>query len=249
MTSSSPRLRHPLNSRITPGERIGSVLLRGVGEKKMLIPGKGTYVRQGNLYSSLLGTLHAQEDTSTASDTTENIERWIISIEPEPKKILSQSSYSANSTTISPKIGDVILGRVTKVIRPTHATVDILAIVSEQPSTSSQPAMTTQPFIQPLHEAYSGTLRTNEIRPNSSLDIEISDCVRPSDILLARIHALGEKDYILSTVEAELGVIKAICESSGREMRAVSWKEMECVSTGVKEARKVAKPRVVKSEE
>lgn len=202
---------------------------------------------QGNLYSSLLGTLRILQDTSTSSETSDNIERWIISIEPEPKKIFSQSSYSANSTTICPQIGDVVLGRVTKVIRPTHATVDILAIVTEQPPTPTS-TKSTQPFIQPLHEAYSGTLRTNEIRPNSSLEIEISDCVRPSDILLARIHAMGEKDYILSTVEAELGVIKAICESSGREMRAISWKEMECVSTGVKEARKVAKPRVVKSD-
>ena len=40
-----PKLRHPLNSRVTPGERIGAVLVRGT-EKKMLVPGKGTYVRQ-----------------------------------------------------------------------------------------------------------------------------------------------------------------------------------------------------------
>jgi exosome complex component CSL4 len=121
------------------------------------------------------------------------------------------------------------------VIRPTHATVDILAIVSDTTSTQ----------LQPLYEAYSATLRVNELRPNSSLEVEISDCIRPSDIILARIHALGEKDYILSTVEAELGVIKAVCESSGKEMKAVSWKEMECTVTGVREARKVAKPKVV----
>lgn len=124
---------------------------------------------------------------------------------------------------------------MTKVIRPTHATVDILAIVSDTSSTQ----------LQPLYEAYSATLRTNELRPNSSLEVEISDCIRPSDIILAKIHALGEKDYILSTVEAELGVIKAVCESSGKEMKAVSWKEMECTVTGVREARKVAKPKVV----
>ena len=194
---------------------------------------------QGNLYSSLLGTLHAHQDTSTPSDS-DNIEKWIIQIKPEAKQNVSQFSYSANSSTICPKIGDVILGRITKVIRPTHATVDILAIVPEP----SNPTI-AQLFIQPLHEAYSATLRTNELRPNSSLEVEISDCIRPSDIILARIHALGEKDYILSTVEAELGVIRAICESSGKEMKAVSWKEMECVETGVREGRKVAKPKVV----
>lgn len=171
------------------------------------------------------------------SDTSDNVERWIISIKPQQKQNISQSSYAANSTSISPKIGDTVLGRVTKVIRPTHATVDILAIISDPAD--------AQPSLQPLYEAFSATLRTNELRPNSSLEIEISDCIRPSDIILARIHALGEKDYILSTVEAELGVIKAICESSGREMKAVSWKEMECVETGVREARKVAKPKVL----
>jgi exosome complex component CSL4 len=124
------------------------------------------------------------------------------------------------------------------VIRPTHATVDILAIVSD--TTNNK-----QPHLQPLYEVFSATLRTNEIRPNSSLEVEISDCIRPLDIVLARIHALGEKDYILSTVEAELGVIKAVCESSGKEMKAISWKEMECVETGVREGRKVAKPKVV----
>lgn len=189
-----------------------------------------TSLLQGNLYSSRLGTLQAQQDTSG-----ESIERWFISIKPEQKVNLSQSSYSANSTSICPKVGDIVLGRVTKVIRPTHATVDILAIVSDTSNTQ----------LQPLYEAYSATLRVNELRPNSSMEVEISDCIRPSDIILARIHALGEKDYILSTVEAELGVIKAVCESSGKEMKTVSWKEMECTVTGVREARKVAKPKVV----
>ena len=40
-----PKLRHLLDSLLTPGERIGSVQIRGA-EKKLLIAGKGTYVRQ-----------------------------------------------------------------------------------------------------------------------------------------------------------------------------------------------------------
>lgn len=42
----APKLRHPLNSLLTPGERIGSVNARGTAEKKVLVAGKGTYVRQ-----------------------------------------------------------------------------------------------------------------------------------------------------------------------------------------------------------
>ena len=187
---------------------------------------------KGNIYCSLLGYLQAQQVTSA----TEDVDKWIISIEPETKQDKSQSSYSANSTSLCPKIGDTVLGRITKVIRPSHATVDILAIISDTTKTHT---------LQPLYEPYSATLRTNELRPNSSLEVEISDCIRPSDIIIAKIHALGEKDYILTTVEAELGVIKAVCESSGKEMKAISWKEMECVETGLREARKVAKPKVV----
>ncbi|ACI64139.1 predicted protein [Thalassiosira pseudonana CCMP1335] len=232
----SPRLRHMLGAKISPGERLGNTLLSR--DKTTLIAGKGTYVRQGQLVASLLGTLCAHHQ----ADGDE--ERWIISIEPEQKKQRSQSSYVKNSSNICPQVGDVVLGRVTRVVRPSHAMVDIIAIVPEQTTTSNN----NTPFIQPLHEPYSGTLRQNEIRPNSSLEIEISECIRPSDVILARVHASGEKDYILTTAEAELGVIQAVCESSGREMVPVSWKEMECNVTGVKEGRKVAKPRqVVKS--
>ena len=41
-----PKLRHQLNSVLTPGERISSVNVRGTGEKKVLVAGNGTYVRQ-----------------------------------------------------------------------------------------------------------------------------------------------------------------------------------------------------------
>lgn len=54
---------------------------------------------------------------------------------------------------------------------------------------------------------------------------------------MARIHALGggeKNDYILSTAETELGVVKATCESSGYELQPISYKEMECPVTKVK---------------
>ena len=41
-----PKLRQQINSLVTPGERIGSVNARGIGEKLALIAGKGTYIRQ-----------------------------------------------------------------------------------------------------------------------------------------------------------------------------------------------------------
>ena len=64
---------------------------------------------------------------------------------------------------------------------------------------------------------------------------------------MARIHANGEREYILTTAEAELGVIQAICESSGCVMQPISWKEMICPVSKVKEGRKVAKPRQIRT--
>ena len=103
-------------------------------------------------------------------------------------------------------VGSLILGRVTRVVRPSYANVDIIAIVSSsdnnnQQQQQQQQQQTKQPYIIPFHEPFTGTLRQNEIKPQSAIELEISDCVRPGDVILARIHALGggEKDYILST--------------------------------------------------
>lgn len=47
-------------------------------------------------------------------------------------------------------------------------------------------------------------------------------------------------NYQLSTAENELGVVIAHSEH-GHSMVPVSWTEMQCVKTFIKEARKVAK--------
>ena len=66
---------------------------------------------------------------------------------------------------------------------------------------------------------------------------------RPGDVVLCRIVSLGDsRRYHLSTAEPELGVVRAICASSGVKMVPISWKEMQCPETKVKELRKCAKP-------
>lgn len=246
-TNSKLPLRHKLGTIVTPGDRLGSSLATR-NKNITLLSGKGTYIRQGHLYASLLGTLCAAKHNDGNNDGGE---KWIIHIDPEGSdggSLTSSSSYANNSTTATcPRVGMLVLGRVTRVVRPSHAMVDIVAIVPDDDDNddndNNKNKKSSSPFILPLHEPFSGTLRQNEIRPNSSLEIRIEECVRPGDILLARIHANGEKDFILTTAESELGVIQAICEGSGCEMVAISWKEMVCPVTKVKEGRKVAKPR------
>lgn len=260
----SPNLRYPIGTTVTPGDRLALVATKNM----TLFAGNGTYIRQGHLYASLLGTVCANATTTAATTTAtaaagagqeeecssrqENNISWIISIQP---------SHSTITGTTCPKVNMIILGRITRVILPTHAMVDIVAIVPDEnstsnndhhessmleaptsPSSSSSPPQ-PKPFIIPLIEPYSGILRQQDLRPKSSLEIRIDDCYQSGDVILARILANGERDYILSTAEAELGVIQAVCEKSGYRMQPVSWKEMRCPISLVKEGRKVAKPR------
>ena len=246
-TTQLPTLRHEIGATVTPGDRLGLA----ARNKTTLIAGKGTYLRQGHVYASLLGKLCAtKHQVVDNNDMEEDGDTWIISVESEKSlsSSINQSSYMNNSSTsICPEVGMLIVGRVTRVMRPTQASIDIVAIVPEDDINTNQSNKTTlttnQPSIIPLHEPFSGILRQNEIRPNSSLEVRIEECIHPGDVILARIHANGEREYILTTAEAELGVIQAICESSGCVMQPISWKEMICPVSKVKEGRKVAKPR------
>jgi exosome complex component CSL4 len=150
----------------------------------------------------------------------------------------------------------LVLGRVTRVARPSHASIDIVAILPDDNNNNNNNdksdnddigqgnGQMIQPLVIPLLEPYTGTLRQGEIKPKSSLEVRIEECFRPGDVILARIHAEGEREYILSTAEAELGVVRAVCEGSGVQMEAMSWKEMRCPISLAREPRKVAKPRL-----
>lgn len=66
---------------------------------------------------------------------------------------------------------------------------------------------------------------------------------KPTDIILARVLSLGEASsgYLVTTAENELGVAIAKSAATGKPMVPVSWTEMQCPDTFVKEMRKIAK--------
>ena len=70
---------------------------------------------------------------------------------------------------------------------------------------------------------------------------------QPRDIVVAKVISLGDASaYLLTTAENELGVIVAYDSSSSSSsipMMPISWCEVLCPTTGVKELRKVAKPQ------
>ena len=122
-------------------------------------------------------------------------------------------------------VGDVIIGRVTR-ITPRLAHVEILCVNEAA-----------------LRESCAGLLRREDVRPPTQRDgVEMHRCVRPGDVLLASVLSLGDsRAYYLSTTANEHGVVIAR-SSEGATMRPISYCEMECPLTRVREKRKVAKP-------
>lgn len=92
-----------------------------------------------------------------------------------------------------------------------------------------------------LTRPYRAVLRKEDVRATEKDKVEMIKSFRPGDIILARVLPMTEvHTYYLSTAENELGVVIAYSES-GVAMVPVSWTEMQCPKTYVKEPRKVAK--------
>ena len=94
MASNLP-LRHKVGAMVTPGDRLGLA----TRNKTTLMAGNGTYIRQGHVYASMLGTLCASkhQDDGNGEVEDENGEKWIISVQSErslKKNQPSSSSYN-----------------------------------------------------------------------------------------------------------------------------------------------------------
>ena len=72
--------------------------------------------------------------------------------------------------------------------------------------------------------------------------MEVHQAFRPGDIVLAKVVSLGDaRAYYLSSVDVELGVVLAR-SGEGGIMQPISFCEMECPISKMREPRKVAKP-------
>merc|ERR1712107_495966 len=93
-----------------------------------------------------------------------------------------------------------------------------------------------------MSEPFRGQIRKEDVRATEKDRAEMYKSFRPGDIVLARVISFGDAGagYLLTTGESELGVVIATSEA-GASMVPVSWTEMQCPETYVKEYRKVAK--------
>lgn len=94
-----------------------------------------------------------------------------------------------------------------------------------------------------LSHPFRATIRKEDIRELDKGSVEIYKCFRVGDVVLARVVGVGENHtFLLSTAEDELGVAVAYSQLNRETpMLPVSWTQMRCPKTYVRELRKVAK--------
>eukprot|EP00771_Trimastix_marina_P002089 gnl/Trimastix_PCT/3201.p1 GENE.gnl/Trimastix_PCT/3201~~gnl/Trimastix_PCT/3201.p1 ORF type:complete len:192 (+),score=23.51 gnl/Trimastix_PCT/3201:64-639(+) len=127
--------------------------------------------------------------------------------------------------TVVPQTGDIVMARITK-ISPRFASVRILCVGNRV-----------------LKEEFAGVIRKEDVRATEIDKVEIYKSFRPGDVVLAEVISLSDsRAYSLSTAKNELGVVFAQ-SVVGEVMVPVSWQEMLCPRTKIREFRKVAQPR------
>ena len=214
MTTKSPLV--PLGSNVCPGDRLGRA--------RHFKSGPGTHVKGGLVFSSLVG---------------------IISMEKDPQPTIRVDRSSNHNAVLS--VGQAVLCRILR-ISTQQAVVEIVAFDAALSEPAVTEGGTRLPQFRPIAAFASATLpngviRKEDIRSGASEDVEVYSSFLPGDIVHAKILSLGDsRRYFLTTCEPELGVIRAICSSSGKHMVPLSWKEMQCPETKAKELRKCAKP-------
>lgn len=141
------------------------------------------------------------------------------------------SVKSPGNKTVLPVVGDVVTARV-EVVNQRFAKCSIICIGDIL-----------------LNRPLRGILRKEDVRATDIDRVEIYKNFRPNDIILAKIIPQIEiHTYSLSTAENELGVVIASARSLSTSatfipepMVPISWSELQCPVSLVKEPRKVAK--------
>jgi exosome complex component CSL4 len=209
-----PALQYEVGSIVAPGDHIGSSSEVSVGS--------GAYVKSGQVYASVVGTVHYSLDHSSSNSKSVTV-------------VLPQGRMLASGRVLV--VGQVILAKVERCAIQ-QVTVGIVASFPAQSSEQSG-------FPTLLSDVQEGVVRREEVSASvTAEDLKMETCFRPGDVILAKIVSLGDgRRYLLSTAEAELGVVRATCSTSGSTMIPISWNEMQCPDTEAREPRKCAKPR------
>lgn len=92
-----------------------------------------------------------------------------------------------------------------------------------------------------LRQPFKAMIRKDDMRHHEKDMIDISKCCLPGDVIIGKVIGVGDNGrYLISIADKEFGVVIATSEA-GATMIPISWVEMMCPKTNVKEERKVAK--------
>lgn len=210
--------------------------------------GSGTYVRDGYVCASLVGNAKLEREKlmngnattgdnnnhqeSDNNNTTNNNNSNQTSPESHSSSGVSGGSVSLpvvsikslkENTVVIPHIGSLVIAKITSV-NPRYAKCSILSVNNIV-----------------AKENFPGQINRKDVRATEKDKIEINKSFRRADVIIARVISLGDTNsYFLSVAENELGVVIAYSED-GHRMIPISWNEMQCPLTMLKEHRKVAK--------
>jgi exosome complex component CSL4 len=213
MLQEPPTLRFALGATVAPGDRLGTI--------RQASPGSGCYVRGGHIYASQVGSLSITSSTRGAGDEDPSSPpSCVCNVDLD-----HDGKLAATAQVLA--VGQLVLGRVVRVT-PQNAVVEIC--VAEG--------------VGALQSPHEGAIRKEDVRSGATEQVELTDCFQPGDLVVSRVLSLGDsRRYFLTTAEAELGVIRAMSPNNKDvPMVPISWKEMQCPETGIKEPRKCAKP-------
>ncbi|KAF1815440.1 hypothetical protein P152DRAFT_185550 [Eremomyces bilateralis CBS 781.70] len=200
-----------------------------LGNPKTEKAGPNTHIQNGQICASVFGLAdHNQAPTQDTNSTPVK-----TTAKTTDRATVSVTTTTSSINPISPTINSIVLARVTRLTLK-QATVSILAISPSDSAASSSLAVCTTPF--------NGQIRLQDIRATEKDKVKMLQSFRVGDIVRAIVISLGDQAaYYLSTARNDLGVVMAWADD-GEQLVPVSWKEMEGMTTGKREDRKVAKP-------
>lgn len=193
----------------------GDVVIPGdaLGQASKYSQGAGTCVRRATLYATLVGRVKVVHSGGESAKGSKQL----------PVMTVQGRNVKAG---VVPEVGSRVIGKVIN-INERQAKVNMMCIEGKV-----------------LAEPFHGVIRREDVRAMEKDSVEIFNSFRPGDMVRARVISLGEgPSYVLSTAGNELGVVLARCNDcgAGEMMSPISWCEMQCNKTGIREKRKVAK--------
>ncbi|KAL8702547.1 MAG: hypothetical protein Q9201_004288 [Fulgogasparrea decipioides] len=202
--------------------------------------GPGTHLHASNIYASLPGRpTTTPSPPSTASKSHSSKPTLTIFRLPSTSATASPGPVSEriSNTNALPRVGDTVLGRVTRCMTR-QVNVGILIVMGGEGHGNVKEG---GEGIVCAHEVQ-GVVRREDVRSTEKEKIVVGEGFRVGDLVRAVVISLGDQsNYYLTTAKNELGVIMAKSEN-GNTMYPISWKEFKDPVTGETEMRKVAKP-------